>query len=112
MAIFKWAKGVSGNWNTAANWLTNTVPNDPTADVVVDVAAVGAPGFYTLKIAAGANDVVNSLDLANSTIGLEVDGTLTFAPGSKGALGREFQSSPLTMNNGTIVNAGLMFTFI
>ena len=112
MAIYKWAKGVSGDWNTAANWLTNTVPNDPTADVVVDAAPAGAPGFYTLKIAAGTSKTVNSLDLANSNMGLEVDGTLTFAPGSKGFLGREFQSSPLTINNGTIVNAGLMFTFI
>ena len=112
MAKFTWAKGSSGNWNTAANWLNNAVPNDPTADVSIVAPPAVAGGNYTVTISAGANETVKSLDLASSNIALEVDGTLTFAPGSTGALGREFQSSPLTLNNGTIVNAGLMFTFI
>ena len=112
MASFKWAKGVAGDWNVAANWAGNAVPNDATADVVIDAAPVGSPGYYNVTIAAGANETVHSLDLASSTMGLEVDGTLTFAPGSAGALGREFQSSLLSINNGTIVNAGLMYTFI
>ncbi len=112
MAGFKWSKGVSGNWNTAGNWLAGAVPNDAAADVVIDAAPAGVGGYYTVTIAAGVNETVNSLDLASSDIGLEVDGTLTFAPGSAGALGREFQSSPLAINGGKIVNAGLMFTFI
>ena len=112
MANFKWNKGVSGNWDTAGNWLDGAAPNGPTADVEIDAAPASADGYYTVTIAAGTNETVNSLDLANSNIGLEVDGTLTFAPGSAGALGREFQSSPLAINGGTIVNAGLMFTFI
>ena len=112
MASFKWAKGVTGAWDTAANWLTTAVPNDPAADVLIDAVPVGSAGFYNVIIAAGVNETVKSLDLANSNIGLEVDGTLTFAPGSLGALGREFQSSPLLISNGTIVNAGMMFTFI
>ena len=112
MASFTWAKGASGNWNTAANWLNNAVPNDPTADVSIVAPPAVAGGNYTVTIAAGTNETVKSLDLGSSNIALEVDGTLTFAPGSTGALGREFQSSPLTINNGTIVNAGLMFTYI
>jgi len=112
MATFKWAKGVSGNWNTAANWVGNAVPNDPTADVVIDTAPTGASGNYIVMIAAGTNQTVRSIDLASSNEGLQVDGTLTFGPGSAGALGREFQSSTLAINNGTIVNAGLMYTFI
>ena len=112
MASFKWNKGISGDWDTAGNWLGGAAPNGPAADVVIDAAPAGADGYYTVTIAAGANKTVNSLDLANSNIGLEVDGTLTFAPGSAGALGREFQSSPLAVNGGKIVNAGLMFTFI
>jgi serralysin len=111
MATYKWAKGVSGDWNTAANWLGGAVPNGPAADVVIDAPPTGAPD-YLLTIGAGFNDTVNSLDLASSNMGLQVNGTLTFAPGSAGALGREFQSSPLAINNGTIVNAGLMFTYI
>ncbi len=112
MAIFKWSKGVSGNWNTAVNWQGLAAPNDTVADVVIDAAPVGSPGNYTVVIGAGVNETVRSLDLGSSNIGLEVDGTLTFAPGSDGALGREFQSSALTINGGTVVNAGLMFTFI
>ena len=112
MASYKWARGVSGTWNTAADWLPNAVPNDPAADVVIDAAPAGSDNFYNVIIASGTNETVRSLDLAGSNIGLEVDGTLTFAPGSAGALGREFQSSPLTINNGTIVNAGMMFSFI
>lgn len=112
MATFKWIKGVSGNWDAAGNWLAGAVPNGPAADVVIDAAPAGAEGTYTVTVAAGTNRTVRSLDLATSDIGLEVDGTLTFAPGSAGALGREFQSSPLLIDNGTVVNAGLMFTFI
>jgi len=112
MANFKWNKGISGDWDTAGNWLAGAAPNGPTADVVIDAAPASAGGYYTVTITAGIDKTVNSLDLASSDIGLEVDGTLTFAPGSAGALGREFQSSPLTINGGKIVNAGLMFTFI
>ena len=112
MAGFKWSNGVSGSWNAAGNWLAGAVPNDPTADVVIDAAPASVGGYYTVTIAAGVNETVKSLDLASSNIGLEVDGTLTFAPGSAGALGREFQSSPLAINGGKIVNAGLMYTFI
>ena len=112
MAVFKWNKGVSGNWDAAGNWLGGAVPNGPAADVVIDAAPASAEGYYAVTVAAGTDRTVNSLDLAASDIGLEVDGTLTFAPGSAGALGREFQSSPLLIDNGKIVNAGLMFTFI
>jgi len=112
MTKFSWNKGVAGDWNAAANWLDNAVPNDPAADVVVGAAPVGSPGYYAVKIAAGTNDTVNSLDLASSTIGLEIDGTLTFAPGSAGALGREFQSSTVMINNGAVVNAGQVFAYV
>ena len=112
MATFRWNKGVSGSWDAAGNWLAGAVPNGPAADVVIDAAPASAGSYYTVTIAAGTTKTVNSLDLATSDIGLEVDGTQVFAPGSAGALGREFQSSPLLIDNGTIVNAGLMFTFI
>lgn len=112
MATCKWTKGVSGNWNAPANWAGGAVPNGPGADVVIDAPPTAAGGAYSVVIGAGATETVNSLDLHDSSIGLEVDGTLAFAPGSAGALGREFQSSTLAINNGTILNAGLMFTFI
>lgn len=112
MATYKWNKGVPGDWSVAANWLGGAVPNGPTADVVIDAAPAGSPGSYSVTIPAGATETVKSLDLRDSSIGLTVNGTLAFAPGSAGALGREFESSTLAINNGTILNAGLMFTFI
>jgi len=112
MATYKWNKGVPGDWSVAANWLGGAVPNGPTADVVIDATPAGSPGSYSVTIAGGTTATVKSLDLRDSSIGLTVNGTLAFAPGSAGALGREFQSSTLAINNGTILNAGLMFTFI
>ena len=112
MATYKWNRGVPGDWSVAANWQGGAVPNGPAADVVIDAAPAGSAGSYSVAIPAGTTETVNSLDLRDSSIGLTVNGTLAFAPGSAGALGREFESSPLAINNGTILNAGLMFTFI
>jgi len=109
MATFNWNKTVSGDWNVAANWLENAIPNDLTADVSIPLAPAGSSGPYKITIAAGASDTVHSLDLNSD---LEVDGTLTFAPGSTGALGYETGNSTLLMNGGKIVNAGLMFASI
>ncbi len=110
--IYKWNKGSPGDWNVAANWLGAAIPNGTAADVVIDAAPLGSLGSYSVTIPVGVTETVNSLDLRDSSIGLTVNGTLAFAPGSAGALGREFESSPLAINNGTILNAGLMFTFI
>ncbi len=110
--IYKWNKGGAGDWNAAANWLGGVIPNGPAADVVIDAAPLGSAGSYSVTIPAGTTETVSSLDLHDSSIGLTVNGTLAFAPGSAGALGREFESSLLAINNGTILNAGLMFTFI
>ncbi|HXT82545.1 MAG TPA: hypothetical protein VN702_23495, partial [Acetobacteraceae bacterium] len=91
MATFTWTTGTSGDWNTAANWGPATIPNSGTAEVVIDAAPVGTNG-YTVTIANGASDMVQSLTLnpTNNLLGvlatpynaaaLEVDGTLTFAP--------------------------------
>src|SRR6185437_8494755 len=122
MATFTWTTGTSGDWNTAANWGPATIPNSGTAEVVIDAAPVGTNG-YTVTIANGASDMVQSLTLnpTNNLLGvlatpynaaaLEVDGTLTFAPGTDGTLGGPLQNL-LVMNNGTIVNAGTVNAFI
>ena len=112
MAKYTWSKGVSGDWSAAGNWQGGVAPNAADADVEIVAAPAASSGGYKAVINAGSSEVVRSLDLGGSAVGLEVDGTLTFAPGSTGALGREFQSSNLSINNGTVENAGLMFTFI
>ncbi len=112
MANYKWNKGISGNWDVAANWVENSVPNGLTADVVIDGEPVDTAKAFAVKIGTGANKTVNSLNLGGRGTNLEVDGTLTFAPGSTGALGFETGNSALFINNGTVVNAGLMFVSI
>ena len=64
MATYKWNKGVSGDWNAAGNWLAGAAPNGPAADVVIDAAPASAEGYYIVKIAAGADETVKTLDLA------------------------------------------------
>ncbi len=112
MASFNWKTGASGDWATAANWFQNAVPNAVADDVTIDTAPVGPAKSYTVKIAAGTSETVNSLVLGGVGTNLEVDGTLTFAPGSTGALGFETGNSELLINGGTIVNAGLVFASI
>ena len=121
MAIFSWKSGVSGDWATAAAWTQAAVPT-AADDVTIDaLAPVG--GTYAVTIAKGESQTVNSLtmngvnNLAGSNTSpynaaaLEIDGTLTFAPGSAGTLGGALQSL-VVLNGGTIVNGGVLNGFI
>jgi hypothetical protein len=124
MAAFSWTTGKSGDWNTIANWTPNLVPNDAAADVIID--ALPTLGAYTVTIAAGASEVVNSLTMnattnlngSNATpynaAQLELDGTLTFAPGSPGVLGGSLQTFIHTSfgSSASIVNVGTINGFI
>jgi len=88
------------------------VPNGIDADVVIDPPPAGVTGKYTVTIGAGASETVKSLDLGATTASLAIDGKLTFAPGSSGAIGAPYGSSLITLNNGTLVNAGDVFALI
>jgi hypothetical protein len=103
MTIHNWAVGVSGDWNTGSLWSPAGVPNTAAADVTIDAAAT--LGAYTVTIASGTTETVNSLSMnaANNFNGtfnpagylaakLELDGTLVFAAGSAG----RFDGSPQT----------------
>ncbi len=122
---------VSGDWMTAANWTSTatpaTAPNDPTADVIIDSATALTSG-YTVTIGAGEsvsvstltmNDTPTDLSGTNNIQGyfaaeLELDGTLTFAPGSAGALAGALQTIVHVSNgdNAEIVNGGTLNGFI
>lgn len=112
MANFKWKTGAAGDWNTAADWAENGIPNGVADNVVIDAVPLAGTTSYRVKIAVGASDTVNTLILAARGTDLEVDGTLTFAPGSAGELGYEYNNSQMYINGGTIVNAGLIFASI
>lgn len=127
MALSIWTTGTSGDWNTATNWPPTTVPNAAAADVLIDALPAAGVNSYMVTIAAGQNDIVNSVTLnaTNNLLSvnptnpatpykgaiLEIDGTLTFAPGSTGAIAGPLQSI-IQMTNGTIVNAGTIDAFV
>lgn len=113
MATFSWTKSVAGDWNVAANWQDNVVPNGIDADVVIDPpAAAGVTAKYNVTIAAGASETVRTLDLGSTLTSLTINGKLTFAPGSSGAIGVPYGSALITLNGGTLVNAGDTFALI
>jgi hypothetical protein len=120
MTTYSWNTGTSGDWNTAADWAGGGIPNSATADVVIDAGPVTAP--YTVDISAAESIEVNSIELnvvnnvhnLNSTYRgavLEVDGTLSFAPGSAGLIGGPLQNEVI-VNGGTINNAGTVNAFV
>jgi hypothetical protein len=120
MATYSWATGTTGDWTTASDWSTGTVPNDPTADVVIDALPITTA--YTVTIAPTEAEVVNTLILNGTTnvLGtledpydaaiLQVEGTLTFGAGSAGLLGGSLQN--FMVLTGTLVNAGTIDAFV
>ncbi len=66
--------GLSGDWNTASLWAGGIVPNSASAAVLIN-----APGSYSITIAAGETDIVNTLTLTGGATNLMIDGTLEFA---------------------------------
>jgi hypothetical protein len=117
MQTYSWSAGASGDWNTATDWTGGAIPNSSTADVVIDVAPAAGTTNYVVTISAGESETVDSI-LLNGTVNaatlagtLEVDGTLTLAPGSAGLIGGPLQNE-MIVDNGTIVNAGTINAFV
>jgi hypothetical protein len=122
---------VSGDWNTAADWISAavpaTAPDDTNADVIID-SSTALTSLYTVKIAAGESVTVHSLTMNDTQADLSgtnnrqgyyaaqltLDGTLAFAPGSPGLFG----GSPQTRievdpgDNAEIVNSGTINGYI
>jgi hypothetical protein len=123
MSSFSWTNGVDGDWNTGTLWTPATVPNDIAADVTIDAADT----LYTVTIAAGETETVDSLSMnngvgrpgTNDSTGyhaaqLQLDGTLAFAPGSAGLLDGALQTYLFTDGgaNAEILNGGTLNAFI
>ncbi|HBK04620.1 MAG TPA: hypothetical protein DDZ81_02015 [Acetobacteraceae bacterium] len=93
---------------------------DATADVTID--ALDTIGVYAVTIAAGESEIINSLTLnaSNNLAGtnsnpytgaqFQMDGTLTFAPGSAGLIDGSLQTY-MVSDNGTFVNVGTFAPF-
>ena len=86
-----WAAGVSGDWNTAANW-TNGVPVDQaliTASGTYTVTSSAANSVHLLAIAKKATLAIaaDELDLTGGTLSGGLAGTITVAVGATFGLG-------------------------
>lgn len=127
MTTYTWITNTSLDWNTATAWSTGTVPDSATADVIIDYPVAGGDTSYTVTIAAGETETVNSLMMNSTTndagtynpngyyaAALTLDGTLDFAAGSSGYLGSALQTfisvDPLV--NASLINAGTIDGFV
>jgi V8-like Glu-specific endopeptidase len=67
--IVRWARGVSGIWETNSNWLPTLVPG------FGDQAAISAPGSYTVTLATA--ETIKSLAITNKSAKLYLSDTLS-----------------------------------
>jgi fibronectin-binding autotransporter adhesin len=92
MATTSWKSGVSGNWQTAADWTGGAAPNGVGTSV-----AIAAPGSYSVSLSDTDSYAVDALTLADTT------GTLNIA----GAL-----SVTALVNSGTIALSGALASLL
>ncbi len=118
MPSFSWAANVSGNWNTGTVWTPISVPNTATAGVMIDATATLAA--YTVTIASGETETVNSLSMngTNNFVGSytrdKLDGMLGFVGGSAGAACGSLQTYVHERSGASagIVKSGMLNGFI
>ena len=102
-----WLNPAGGNWNTAADWNTGSVPNAVTVDPTIAVA-----GAYTVAIPAGTSIAVDSLLLNQSGATLAVAGallasnTLLLAAGTLALNGGTVQGGSIALQGGMLALSG------
>jgi hypothetical protein len=95
-----WINSSGGNWNTASNWSTGTVPT-ASNDVVIDANGTYtvnldvAPAFNTLTIGGGATGTQTLADATSRDIAFSNAGTIT-------------SSGALTLSSGRLLGAGVL----
>jgi hypothetical protein len=88
--------GSSGDWDTASNWSTGSVPTAAN-NVTINVANVNN---LVITHSQGTSDVVHSLKISNSTYALDISaGSLTVATAST-------DSGALSLSGGTLSGPG------
>ena len=74
MALITWKNPVSGDWNVASNWSTDTVPT------FADDVLISAPGAYTVT-SSGVDEAENLIFNAPQAELVENAGSLSLAEG-------------------------------
>jgi hypothetical protein len=88
-----WARGVSGDFAAASSWTPTEVPG-PANDVTI-----GARGNYT--VTSSADEIVDSLNIANKHATLFITGPSTFSTTTGG-----FNNGTISADNGSELDVG------
>jgi hypothetical protein len=94
MGIISWAHGVSGNFNTAADWVGGVVPGG------LDDAELTASGTYT--VTSSQSNTVFGVALASGATLAVTNGTFTAADGTDGA----DNAGTISIGNNTVFIVG------
>jgi hypothetical protein len=101
MTAIKWKSGVKGDWATAADWSTETVPG-AADDVTIDVA-----GKFTVTI--NSAEAAHSLTLNNTTATVADNSTLMIGSMPSLSAGTFQLNSAGVVSGGTINSTGGVF---
>jgi hypothetical protein len=103
MTAIHWKKGISGSFDTAADWSTGTVPG------IADDVFIDAPGKYTVTLPASSPQNVNTLTISKGAT-LDITSGVFFVPGGTTNAGNILSESYTVLydvnNTGTIKTAG------
>src|SRR3984957_1844012 len=94
MGTISWAHGVSGNFNTAVNWVGGVVPGG------LDDAELTASGTYT--VTSSQTNMVFGVALASGATLADTNGTFTAADGTDGAN----NAGAISIGNNTVFIVG------
>jgi len=108
-----WIDG-SGDWNTALDWNTGVVPDNPNTEVVLPTPPSPQSPTYTVTISLGEEFTVASVSITDSMATLVVDGgssaqtslTVDGAFTNSGTFGLHNYASVIV--DGTFTNAGTL----
>ncbi len=98
MSAISWKSGVTGDWSTASDWSTSTVPG------AADAVTIAAPGTYAVTI--NASQAAQSLTLNNKTASVQDNSLLTLGGPLTLTAGNFLLNGGGTIKGGTIVMAG------
>ena len=94
MTTVFWKHGISGQFDTAADWSTNTVPT------VNDDVIIGVPGTYAVTVST--NHVIRSLRTVNTATLAVTGGRFAIAQGT----GTGFNAGTISIGNGAALQIG------
>ena len=100
MAAISWRSPVSGDWETPANWSSNTIPR------AGDDVTIATAGSYVVTITLPESEAVQSLTQTAAT--LRVSGSLAISGASSIGSGATLDGNGTVSGSGTLINQGVI----